>query len=241
MPRNHRDGRESVGEATASPFAIAAAGGGAEAGPPAGGWTPVAPPEGREWTCAEVRRLLEGDTRSWDRVRGIIERSVPGRDFSTLESDSIRDYTEDLLLADEMRRIRALRDPRTLAAYVRAVTRNRAKFVLMHRARSAAVSLTGRMERSWRRVSDVRSPADGSALADVGPDRRVALAALLLTIRGAVTASQFRLLWIRYVEGLSLRRISKATGTTRQAVARMLDRSLSAVRNRPPARVASPL
>jgi hypothetical protein len=113
--------------------------------------------------------------------------------LSTLEVDAVREFVQDALLADDMRRIREFREPGCFPAYGARLIRNRAACVASRR--DGAVALDEAAEGSCR-PSDLRAPVAGRA-------EPVTVGAALLRVRHVLSATQFRVLWLRHVEGLS--------------------------------------
>lgn len=196
------------------------------------------------WTRADVDRLVAGDNEAWDRLLGVVasmvETQAKSWRMTTLEVDAVRDHVEEILLACGMRRLKAVRDPGKLAPYLAAITRNRARYVAKHRSKVVVHRLSDLQEDAFGRPADVRPSAAFSQLADTPAADFVGLVRALLRFRDAPTDRQFRVLWLRHIEGLPTRRVAECLKVARQTIAELHDAAISAIKRARCARSTAP-
>lgn len=185
----------------------------------------------RPWTKACLDRLIAGDTPAWDRVVAMIEAWSRRRNLSTLEADAVRDYVEDVLLANDMRLLREFREPAAFPGYLAKVTTSRAGHVVDKRPDAEMRPLADIAEKeALRRIAVAHPQAEYSLLKDGPTEYRAALGRAILSFRHALTNRQFSILWLYDVEGQPAARIAQALKITPRAVRKLHDAAISGVR-----------
>jgi DNA-binding CsgD family transcriptional regulator len=178
--------------------------------------------EDKTWTRGDLERLIVGDSSAWDRALVAVECIVQalGRKWvlTTLELDATRDHVVDTLLARDKQRLREIRAPARLVGYLRTVATNHVHYIAGRRVEVLPLHPFSPFASLPR---DFRPSGGGNTM--------IVLIRSLLRLRHVLGNHQFRVLWLCHVEGLSMARIGKALGVSREAIRQAHRRAVSAI------------